>query len=195
MARTGTSRFVRIHEGAASYLYPVIDRWVIGMSAACVGLACSEPESSEPADCDALCANETVALSVGRFDGAELAPLSGEQRMEYGRQGGQHFYVDAQLSAAVSGRVRLRVEFVDAAGSVVGVGRAQVEADGCGARFTEVPVVVEEDERQSGRLRVTAELLSCAWSAQVRQVNVVPPLEGPAKPDDAGSVAAPGDAG
>jgi hypothetical protein len=146
------------------------------VSAACVGWACSEPEADEPMRCDLSCPNATTALFVGRYDEAQLGELTGEQPMDYGPQGGQHFYVDAELGIAVAGRVRLRVEFIDSDGRVVGVGRAQVEADHCGARFTDVPVVVEEDKRQSGTLRATAEVLTCSWSIELRKVNIVPPL-------------------
>ncbi len=140
-------------------------------------LACSSPKKGGERSCESVCDEAAEPFEVGRQTRGRIEELTGDQQMVYGPQGGQHFYVDARLNSPVEGRVRLRFEFIDDSGRVMGVGRAQADSTGCGTLLEEIPIVMEEDARRSGDLRVTAELLECSWLVDVPGVNVVPPLD------------------
>lgn len=124
--------------------------------------------------------------------------------MVYGPQGGQHFFVDAVVQVPSSGRLRLEFDFVErVTGELRGAGRWQRDLAGCDSVFTEIPIVMDGDQRWQGELTFRATLDDCQWEGDVGEVVVLPPLDDEAETDgdagaasaDAGDTSTSGDAG
>jgi hypothetical protein len=138
---------------------------------------CSKGDGLAP-DCASSCSGQDSVLRVGALDGDRVATPLAPRRMVYGPQGGQHFFVDAELQTPLAGRVRLDFEFTDPrTGETLGRGRWQEELDGCGTLIEHIPIVTVTDERRQGDLEVTATIGDCSWKVTLRDVVALPPVE------------------
>ncbi len=112
--------------------------------------------------------------------------------LEGGSQGGQHFFVAAELTTPLKGRLQLEMEFLDSiTGERTGAARWQEIVDGCGQVIEDIPVVLMRPVAQSGDLEARATLGECSWEFEVNDLGVAAPA--PLKAG-AGSSAADGSA-
>ncbi len=127
-------------------------------------------------DCDARCNDDSAPLALGIWDGETIVEIDGPRAMEYGPQGGQHFFIDAQILVPLEDRLRLDVEFVDeSTGERTGAARWQENVEGCGHVITNIPVVMLEPVEQSGSLEVAVTLGACEWEFDLSDVEVREP--------------------
>ncbi len=155
--------------------------------AVCLGVllggACSTGDDEGPGtdtdgslDCEALCEEASAPIRLGSWDGRRLRELAENSTMEYGPQGGQHFFVGAEVAVPIEGRLRLEMEFLDSVtGERTGAARWQETVDGCGHVIEAIPVVMLEPIAQSGDLGVRASVGECSWEFNVNDLNVSAP--------------------
>jgi hypothetical protein len=120
-------------------------------------VACSESKTNQQNTCPEVpCDSAAPGLSVGVSEpGGFKSFVDGQSVMlDFGPQGGQHFYADLLLASATSGQWDFALELTDELAELSGYSEAHVRACPCETLRTKIAVIVNDRQDQIGTLSV-----------------------------------------
>jgi hypothetical protein len=125
---------------------------------ALLAIGCSENKTDDPKPCPEVpCAKTEASIAVGTSTPDAFVPfVDGDVvTLDFGPQGGQHFYADVLLESALPGQWHLSFTFADGSGQTAAYNEKHVKTCPCDTLVRRVAVIMQQPQATEGVLSVS----------------------------------------